>query len=668
MEGSHDLAHRLREAAVTGDVLELMEDEVVPAEMLREALVATDEGRPRRWIALVDATVRGELDLAAAELTCGLRASDCVFTGDVVMTDASLPRLVLEGCLLPALYAGGTTVRGNVELDGSNVSGHVRLDNANVAGSVVLTAARISGRDAPSAFNGDGMTVTGSFIAVDLVAEGEVRLMGATVGGQCQFGGAELTGETALAIERIAVADTVLLDMGFHARGLVRMLGADISGQLLISEASFDGRGDAAISLDGARIGADLQIDDTTFEGRFLISGARVLGNLTITGGSFSDSLDAFTASRLRVRDDLVIQGGTKFSGLTAFFGLFVGGSLSIEDARFEPGTEAIALVLDGARIERNLEFHQTNVGGPLRLLNATVVGRLLMVGGHLEHRDGEALAGDNLDVGGPAVFGGGLQVTGGLRLLGSQFGDSLSLEGATLHNPNRIALDLERVRVAGLLFLLFDGIDGLVDLTGATVAAISDDPSVWPDVIRLGGLTYDRIQATPVITVAERLAWIRREEGGYIPQPYTALAAAYRAAGYEELARRVLVAERRQRRKELAQPSKAWDWLLDRGIGYGYATWRAAVGLVVLAALGAVVFTAAQPEHFTATKSGSAQPSFHALIYTLDVLVPVVNLRQREAWTPDGYALWWSVGLTFLGWVLTTAVVAALTGLLRRE
>lgn len=114
--------------------------------------------------------------------------------------------------------------------------------------------------------------------------------------------------------------------------------------------------------------------------------------------------------------------------------------------------------------------------------------------------------------------------------------------------------------------------------------------------------------------------------------------------------------------------PSRWWDWLLDRGIAYGYATWRAVVGLLVLATLGAIAFSTQYPEHFTATKAGKAQPPFHAITYTLDVLVPVISLRQRDAWTPDGYALWWSVGLTFAGWVLTTAVVAAMTGLLRRD
>ena len=133
-----------------------------------------------------------------------------------------------------------------------------------------------------------------------------------------------------------------------------------------------------------------------------------------------------------------------------------------------------------------------------------------------------------------------------------------------------------------------------------------------------------------------------------------------------DSYARTVAVAKRRRRRSELPRASQIWDWMLDKGILYGYETWRALVGLAVLAAMGWVVFRATFPGHFTSAKDPA--PPFHAFVYTVDVLIPVISLRQRDAWTPDGYALVWSVILTISGWVLTTAVVAALTGLIRRD
>lgn len=44
------------------------------------------------------------------------------------------------------------------------------------------------------------------------------------------------------------------------------------------------------------------------------------------------------------------------------------------------------------------------------------------------------------------------------------------------------------------------------------------------------------------------------------------------------------------------------------------------------------------------------------------------MDLGQKSAWEPQGNALYWSWALTGAGWVLTTAVVAGLTGILKRD
>jgi hypothetical protein len=73
-------------------------------------------------------------------------------------------------------------------------------------------------------------------------------------------------------------------------------------------------------------------------------------------------------------------------------------------------------------------------------------------------------------------------------------------------------------------------------------------------------------------------------------------------------------------------------------------------------------------PSPFTPAKSGSGQPAFHALPYTLDLLLPVANLKQRDAFIPDGYAFWWVLGLTLTGWLLAAVVLAGLSGVFKRD
>ena len=56
--------------------------------------------------------------------------------------------------------------------------------------------------------------------------------------------------------------------------------------------------------------------------------------------------------------------------------------------------------------------------------------------------------------------------------------------------------------------------------------------------------------------------------------------------------------------------------------------------------------------------------------VYAADLLVPVINLGQRDNWRPaseKGYRII-PAALGTLGWLLTTLIVAGFTGLVRRE
>jgi len=146
------------------------------------------------------------------------------------------------------------------------------------------------------------------------------------------------------------------------------------------------------------------------------------------------------------------------------------------------------------------------------------------------------------------------------------------------------------------------------------------------------------------------------------MPKPHgidDQLAIAYRNAGREEAARRVAIAKQRKRRN----PLNPLNWLSYATVGYGYRTWLAGAWLAAFLAVGTWVFSRARMIATT-----THPPAFHPFAYAADVIVPVVDLGQKSAWQPQGPALYWSWALTGAGWILTTAVVAGLTGILKRD
>jgi hypothetical protein len=192
-----------------------------------------------------------------------------------------------------------------------------------------------------------------------------------------------------------------------------------------------------------------------------------------------------------------------------------------------------------------------------------------------------------------------------------------------------------------------------------------------------------------------------------YITQPYTQLASVYRAIGQDEQANTVLVA-RAQRIGELAPPFSAqglWYGYLGRLIGYGYEPFRAIkIGLVIIV-VGAFVFWVGARRNLMAETKLAEQvlsnddqtgqvsptyPRFNAIVYSLDVFLPFVDLNQVCYWIPGEkpakprksrnclmhigpYSLKWSTVLhsylwfqTLAGWTLCTLLAAAVTGIVQ--
>jgi hypothetical protein len=100
--------------------------------------------------------------------------------------------------------------------------------------------------------------------------------------------------------------------------------------------------------------------------------------------------------------------------------------------------------------------------------------------------------------------------------------------------------------------------------------------------------------------------------------------------------------------------------------VGYGYRTWLAGLWLVGLLTIGSVAFTSFYPTHMR--PAAQMVPAFQPVAYTLDILLPIVDLGQEKAWQPEGVAQVWAWLLTGAGWVLTTAVVAGLTNAFKRD
>jgi hypothetical protein len=458
---------------------------------------------------------------------------------------------------------------------------------------------------------------------------------------------------------------------GAKVRGGIDLLGAHIGGHLNLNGATLANPKGTALDADGLTVDQHMLCrGGFRAEGQVILRGAHIGGALDLDGATLTNpNGTALDAASLTVDQHMLCRGGFRAEGQVILRGAHIGSQLEFDGATLTNpnGTalDAASLTVDqlmacryGFRAEGQVILRAAHIGGQLDFDGAT-----------LTNPNGTALDADALTVDQLMLCRNGFRAEGTVILRAAHIDSQLDFDEATLTNPNGRALDLQETHARALLFRLKTSPEGEVHFTHAQVGVYLDDETTWPTTLVLRGFVYDTLYERSQISAAARLRWLDRDPAGYTPQPYEQLAAVYRRAGRDDDARKVAIAKQRRRRETLNWPGKLWNGLLRWTVGYGYRTWQAGLWLLGLLAVGATVFAWAYPaEMALAKKPGDPLPAFQPWIYSLDVLLPVVNLHQEEFWIPQGVARWWAWFSILAGWLLTTVVVAAVSGLLRKD
>ncbi|MFI5618438.1 oxidoreductase [Streptomyces sp. NPDC051567] len=254
---------------------------------------------------------------------------------------------------------------------------------------------------------------------------------------------------------------------------------------------------------------------------------------------------------------------------------------------------------------------------------------------------------------------------SGGLRLDDGRFGDGIDFHGARFRLQPDQEISLRRVQTPELRFVGECPEHGRVVVSGATVVRLVDRSTSWPERGRLAmeGFTYEILAPRGHFPPARRLAWVEAATPEYSPEPYERLAAVLRAGGEDADAREVLLAKQRRRRATLPPAARAWGYLQDWTVVYGYRPGRAALWMALLWAAGTLLFSRHDPPP---VKPGE-HPQWNATLYALDLLLPVIDLGQQGHWKVSGGLQWGEAALIILGWILATTVAAGASRLLRR-
>ena len=632
----------------------LIRAEVVAALLLGEA--GPQPGK-RPGIRLRGVRVTGRLDLMGATLGYSLVCELCRFDSSPRLVEASTRTIRLVDCWLPGFNGARMHADGMFSLHRSTAAGMVILDRAKVTGEAYLREATV-GDGGEVAVAADGLTVDGDLDCTQVTCRGAVKLQGARVTGLVHASGAMVSRPGPRALD----ADNAVIGGYIAARGLA------VDGELLLEHAQVGGY----LDLRGARLnnpggwalaGGGLTVNGRmwchegfTALGEVRLIGARIRGGLQLVSARLQNpDQTALTLDRTTLAD--VDAAGITAAGTIRLAGSRVTGHIDLSDAKLTDGDGA-TLVIDGANVAESLDLTRLNSAGEITMHGGHVGGRILLTSAEVRHRPGTAVDFSQSDA--ADLICDSMTTDGTVQLAGIKIARHLRMEDVHLASTEGAALDARSCQ-AGEFSLQRAEVRGDVVLEHARVGIYRDDPSHWPRQLHLDGLSYDVLE--PRLPARQRLRWVTCSMLIHQPQPFEQLAAFYTRIGQPGEARRVLHAKERDQRSAKTPLGQAWSLLQDIAVGYGYQPWRAAVWFMTLLAIGSIVYSVAPPRALIPATA----PHFYAVAYTLDLLLPVVNLGQKYAFSPTGLEQWLSYLLIAAGWILATTIAAAITRTLRR-
>lgn len=294
----------------------------------------TGEALPPVGLYITGAHISGPLILAGAQIACPIRLQDCFLDHQLDLTNARTVSVDLSGSRIHYgveatwWHADGSAlmrdcILGALELEWADLAGLLDLTEA-----VVDKLARLS-----------YLEVAESRLTCALFADG-LEMSGAHISGTLDMGGVQLRGgRVALRAERIRVGGDLraptVVNQPFMADGEIYLHGAEIGGSVSITGGRLQGSARRqALTAPRLHCSGDLSITGSDVTGGLYLEGATIGGSLDASAVTVTveGSLPAIVAPALSIKKDLELREA-KIKGALYLPDLSAAGVTDLTDA-----------------------------------------------------------------------------------------------------------------------------------------------------------------------------------------------------------------------------------------------------------------------------------------------------------------------------------------------
>jgi hypothetical protein len=475
------------------------------------------------------------------------------------------------------------------------------------------------------------------------------------------------------ATQEVATADAVPTRVLMTAADLVSQLNqpeASLKSHILkIQNASISG--DVVLGLEQLPVPFRVEFQDCEFLGNVVIKSVVFDESLVFNNVTFDK---AFQLENTHIKGDLLLT--------------------NVRMDASQPASQA------GKKTQTKIRLNQSQVDGDVRIKNPgadlleaenLVAGNLIV---YVSKSGSPALDFIKLSTGRLSIAAGEDTRTSQLQLDGGTIHETATLQNLTLTSVTAPNLTVGKRTV----FLPKTVIEKQLDLSFSSLGNFDwefpgDARLQLPATLTIEGVTFSNLHVAPVFTgtaksSAEREGrWKAKrtdyglgflEKAAYFEPAYTTYQAQLVSQGRSDAAEAVYFAMRDRRRYTEWKDSATFSGRAVAGInyvigfghkwlfGYGRSWVYPVVWCLAFVGIGAFAF-----RDVTLMEKQDTQPAppFSPLLYSIDLLLPVLSLGVTAHWRPKGdqrFLLFYSKLLTLMGLVFLSAALATLTNSLK--
>ena len=363
------------------------EENMVRASFLRFLALGGDEQVlvHEKGVRLCGAWIEGELDLEGAILPRSLMFVKCHLS-TIILRDSNVLGFVnFNGCYVEGLEADGMVCSGSLSLEGSFIT-TVYLSGAEISGNLDCTGGKFDGAD--DALLCESTVIKGNVFLNNATATSTVRLVNAQIGGSLECTNAKFNDLRsddqhvgALACDRAVIKGGVFLNNGFTATGTVRFSNAQIDSDLTCIGGKFDGTdGGDALLCQSTVIKGNVFLNNATAIGTVRLVGAQIGGSLECTNAKFNDlrsddqHVGALACDRAVIKGGVFLNTGFTATGTVSLSSAQIGGNLDCTEATFNGGDGGYALLAEGLVVAGGFFFRDlSSANGIVSLASAQI-------------------------------------------------------------------------------------------------------------------------------------------------------------------------------------------------------------------------------------------------------------------------------------------------------